>query len=65
MENFKTTVQEYVKLHNDYCKMKISEEKAKAKKPKMNEEKLDEQLKGRYEQITFEQEMTRICKELV
>lgn len=39
--NFKAVVQEYVKLHNDYCRMKINEEKAKAKRPKANEEKLD------------------------
>ena len=59
--NFKSIVHEYVKLHNDYCKMKISEEKAKVKRGKINDEKLDQ----RYEQISFEQEMTRICKELV
>ena len=48
LSNFKLTVQEYVKLHNDYCRMKINEEKAKAKKPKLNEEKLDQQLQDKY-----------------
>ena len=38
-----------MKLHNDYCRMKINEEKAKAKKPKMNDEKLDKQLTCKYE----------------
>ena len=38
MTHFKKTVQEYVKMHNDYCKMKINEEKAKAKRPRVNEE---------------------------
>jgi len=65
ISGFKVIVQEYVKLHNDYCRMKIGEEKAKAKKPKMNEEKLDQQLNIKYEQISFESEMTRICKDLV
>ena len=41
MSHFKQVVQEYVQLHNDYVRMKINEEKAKAKKPKVNEEKLD------------------------
>jgi hydrogenase maturation factor len=41
MSHFKQVVQEYVLLHNDYVRMKINEEKAKAKKPKINEEKLD------------------------
>ena len=31
---------EYVQVNNDYVKMKINEEKAKAKKPKVNEEKM-------------------------
>ena len=35
IQNFRNVVQEYIKLHNDYCKAKISEEKAKAKKPKL------------------------------
>ena len=42
IQNFRNVVQEYTKLHNDYCKAKISEEKAKAKKPKLTEEKLDQ-----------------------
>lgn len=41
ISHFKTVVQEYVKLHNDYVQAKINEEKAKAKRPKVNEEKLD------------------------
>ena len=42
IQNFRNVVQEYIKLHNDYCKAKISEETAKAKKPKLTEEKLDQ-----------------------
>ena len=41
--------------------MKINEEKAKTKRPKVNDEKLEQ----KFEQITFESEMTRIVKELV
>ena len=42
LSNYKGVVEEYVKLHNDYVRMKINEEKAKTKKPRMNEEKLDQ-----------------------
>lgn len=65
MTNFRKVVQEYVKMHNDYCRMKINEEKAKAKRPKLNEEKLDQQLQTKFEQITFDTEMGRIVKDLV
>ena len=41
ISHFKTVVEEYVKLHNDYCSAKINEDKAKAKRPKITEEKLD------------------------
>lgn len=41
ISHFKKIVQEYVVVNNEYVHMKISEEKAKAKKPKVNEEKLD------------------------
>lgn len=41
LAHFKTTVEEYIKLHNSYCKMKINEEKAKVKKVKISEEQLD------------------------
>jgi len=34
--HFQKDLQEYVRVNNDYVKTKISEEKAKAKKPKMN-----------------------------
>ena len=66
LTNFrKLTVSEYVKVHNEYCKMKINEEKAKTKRPKVNDEKLEQQLHSKFEQITFESEMTRIVKELI
>ena len=62
LTNFrKVTVNEYVKVHNEYCRMKISEEKAKTKRPKVNDEKLE----SKFEQISFETEMSRIVKELV
>ena len=41
------------------------EEKAKTKRPKVNDEKLEQQLQSKYEQISFESEMSRIVKELV
>jgi len=62
---FKVVVQDYVKVHNEYCRMKINEEKAKAKKPKINEEKLEAQLHAKFEPISYESEMTRISKDLV
>lgn len=65
INGFKIVVKEYVKLHNDYCRMKINEEKAKAKKPKVNEEKLEIQLATKFEAISYESEMTRISKDLV
>jgi len=65
ISNFKNVVQDYVKQHNDYCRMKINEEKAKVKKTRLNEDKLDQQLKSKYEEISFESEMTRICLDLV
>ena len=63
LTNFrKVTVHEYVKIHNEYCRMKINEEKAKTtKRPKVNDEKLE----SKFEQINFESEMSRIVKELV
>jgi len=43
LTNFrKVTVADYVKVHNEYCKMKINEEKAKTKRPKVNDEKLEQ-----------------------
>ena len=65
LSNFKGVVEEYVQLHNDYVRMKINEEKAKTKKPRMNEEKLDQQLASKYEKTTFEAEMSRVVKEMV
>ena len=65
MTHFKKVVQEFVQLHNDYVRMKINEEKAKAKRPKVNEEALDKMLNSKYEQITFEAEMTRVVKDMV
>ena len=41
--------------------MKIGEEKAKAKKPKLD----DQKLATKYEQISFESEMSRVAKDLV
>ena len=41
ISKFKSMVADYVTLHNDYCRMKINEEKAKAKRPKVTEEKLE------------------------
>ena len=50
LTNFrKVTVNEYVKVHNEYCRMKINEEKAKTKRPKVNDEKLDQQLQSKFE----------------
>lgn len=49
ISGFKNVVQEYVKLHNDYCKMKINEEKAKAKRAKINEDKYEAQLLQKFE----------------
>ena len=50
LANFrKVTVSDYVKVHNEYCKMKINEEKAKTKRPKVNDEKLEQTLQSKFE----------------
>ena len=59
--HFKKIVHQYVKLHNAYCRMKIGEEKAKAKKPKTAD---DQKLATKYEHISFESEMSRVAKEM-
>ena len=59
--HFKKYVHKYVNLHNSYCRMKIGEEKAKAKKPKNSD---DHKLATKYEQISFDSEMSRIAKEM-
>ena len=46
-------VDEFVNLNNEYIKAKINEEKAKAKKPKVNDEKLEQTLNLRFEKITY------------
>lgn len=58
--HFKKIVHQYVKIHNTYCRMKIGEEKAKAKKPKVD----DQKLATKYEQVTFELEMLKIAKDM-
>ena len=64
LTHFKKMVTEFVSLNNRYVDAKISEEKAKAKKPKLNDDKLEAQLAQKYEKITYEQEMGRLVKEL-
>lgn len=63
VNHFKKMVQDFVNLNNEYVKIKINEEKAKAKKPKMNDEKLETALQSKYEKITYDQEMGRLVKE--
>ena len=44
-------------------KIKINEERAKAKKPKVNDDKIEAQLAQKYEKISYDQEMKRLVKE--
>ena len=44
INHFRKMVTEFVNLNNEYITIKINEEKAKAKKPKMNDDKLGETL---------------------
>ena len=42
MQHFRTLVTEYVAVHNEYVKMKINEEKAKGKKPRLTDEEREQ-----------------------
>ena len=53
INHFRKMVDEFVNLNNEYIKAKINEEKAKAKKPKVNDEKLEQTLNLRFEKITY------------
>ena len=44
VSHFRKLVEDYIAVNNEYVKTKINEEKAKAKKPKMNDDKLGETL---------------------
>lgn len=61
--HFKKMVQEFVMLNNEYIKIKINEEKAKAKKPKVNDDKIEATIAQKYEKITYDSEMKRLVKE--
>ena len=63
--HFKKIVDDFVNVNNDYVKTKINEEKAKAKKPRLNDDKFDQQLKDKHMTLNYKDEMSRIVKELV
>ena len=65
VSHFKKIVDDFVAVNNDYVKTKINEEKAKAKKPRLNDDKFDQQLKDKYETLNYKAEMSRIVKDLV
>ena len=65
VSHFKKIVDDFVAVNNEYVKTKINEEKAKAKKPRLNDDKFDQQLKDKYETLNYKAEMSRIVKELV
>jgi len=52
-------------LNNDYVKTKISEEKAKAKKPKINNEEQEKQLASKYESLEATTELNAIVEKLL
>lgn len=65
MQHFRTLVTEYVAVHNEYVKMKINEEKAKGKKPRLTDEEREQALAAKHTQLTFEAEMERILQEML
>ena len=65
VQHFRKLVEDYIAVNNEYVKTKINEEKAKAKKPRLADDKFEQQLKERYETFNYKTEMTRIVKELV
>lgn len=60
--HFQKDLAEYVRVNNDYFKCKISEEKAKAKKPKFNN---DGQLASKYETLEVSNELRTIVDKLL
>ena len=63
--HFQKDLAEYVRLNNDYVKTKISEEKAKAKKPKINNEEQEKQLASKYESLEATTELNAIVEKLL
>ena len=54
-----------MRVNNEYVKTKISEEKAKAKKPKLNADGQDKQLASKYEQLEYANELVTIVEKLL
>lgn len=54
-------VSEYLKVHNEYLRSKEQEERAKAKKQKIV---FGQSLKSKFEQVSFQQELQRILKDI-
>ena len=63
--HFQKDLAEYVRVNNEYVKTKISEERAKAKKPKLNNEGQDKQLASKYESLEVSAELNTIVEKLL
>lgn len=63
--HYQKDLAEYVRVHNDYVKTKIFEERAKAKKPRLNNDEQDKQLASKYEPLEYINELTSIVQKLL
>lgn len=62
--HYQKDLAEYVRLNNDYVKTKVNEERAKAKKPRVNNDEL-EKLGGKFEPLEYCNELTAIVQKLL
>lgn len=53
-----------MRVNNDYVKTKVNEERAKAKKPRINSDEADK-LVGKYEPLEYVNELTTIVQKLL
>lgn len=63
--HFQKDLAEYVRVNNEYVKCKISEERAKAKKPKLNSDGQDKQLASKYESLEYTNELNAVVERLL
>lgn len=62
--HYQKDLAEYVRVNNDYVKTKVNEERAKAKKPRVNNDEL-EKLGGKFELLEYGNERTAIVQKLL
>ena len=62
--HYQKDLAEYVRVNNDYVKTKVNEERAKAKKPRVNNDELDK-LGGKFEPLEYVNELAAIVQKLL